>query len=94
MHKHANICKGAGSEMQAVALEKLRNFDIIFCYIFNNLFKQTMEVYENKKNTLNYGFRCYVDEICTLLGCYTPCGGNYITSFRDNMSVLYSTVKK
>jgi len=33
------------------------------------------------------GFRCEVDETCALLGYYSASGGNYLPTFRDNLSV-------
>jgi hypothetical protein len=33
-------------------------------------------------------------EICALLRCYAPLGGNPLPTFRDNVSVLSSRVKK
>jgi hypothetical protein len=39
------------------------------------------------------GFRRDVDVICGLLGNYTASCGNYLTSFRDNVSVPSSWVK-
>jgi hypothetical protein len=39
------------------------------------------------------GFRRDVDEICGLLGNYTALCGNYLPSFRDNVSVPSSRVK-
>jgi len=32
-------------------------------------------------------------EPCALLGCYAPCGGNSLPTFRDNLSVPSSRVK-
>jgi hypothetical protein len=40
------------------------------------------------------GFRCDVDEICALLGCYAASSGNPLPTFRDNVSVPSSRVKK
>jgi hypothetical protein len=37
--------------------------------------------------TLISGFRRDVDEICGLLGNYTASCGNYLPTFRDNVSV-------
>jgi hypothetical protein len=34
------------------------------------------------------------DEICAILGCYTASNGNPLPTFRDNISVPSSTVKK
>jgi hypothetical protein len=39
------------------------------------------------------GFRRDVDEICGLLGYYTASCGNYLPTFRDNVSVPSSRVK-
>jgi hypothetical protein len=39
------------------------------------------------------GFRRDVDEICGLLGYYTASRGNYLPTFRDNVSVPSSRVK-
>jgi hypothetical protein len=39
------------------------------------------------------GFRRDVDEICGLLGYYAESYGNYLPTFRDNVSVPYSRVK-
>jgi hypothetical protein len=40
------------------------------------------------------GFRCGVDEICVLLGDYAALSGNYTQTFRDNLSVPSSRVKR
>jgi len=40
------------------------------------------------------GFRCEVDEICALLGYYSVYGGSSLPTFRDNLSVTSSRVKK
>ena len=39
------------------------------------------------------GFRREVGEDCTLLGCYSPSGGNLLSSFRDKLSVPLSGSK-
>jgi hypothetical protein len=33
------------------------------------------------------GFRREVDEICALLGCYAANSGDFLPTFRDNLSV-------
>jgi len=38
------------------------------------------------------GFRREVDENCALLGYYAEIGGNYVPTFRDNLSVTSSRV--
>jgi hypothetical protein len=40
------------------------------------------------------GFRCDVDEIWTLLGYYAASSSNPLRTFRDNVSVPSSRVKK
>jgi hypothetical protein len=40
------------------------------------------------------GFRRDVDEICALLGYYAASNGNPLPTFRDNVSVSSSRVKK
>jgi hypothetical protein len=40
------------------------------------------------------GFRRDADEICTLLGYYAASSGNLLPTFRDNVSVPSSKVKK
>jgi hypothetical protein len=40
------------------------------------------------------GFRSDVDDICDLLGCYAASSGNHLPTFRDNVSVKSSRVKK
>jgi hypothetical protein len=40
------------------------------------------------------GFRRDVDEICTLLGYYAASSGNPLPTFRENISVPSSKVKK
>jgi hypothetical protein len=40
------------------------------------------------------GFRRDVDEICILLGYYATSSGNPLPTFRDNVSVPSSRVKK
>ena len=39
-------------------------------------------------------FRHEVDDNCALLGCYAACSGNSLPTFRDNLSVPSSGVKK
>jgi len=39
------------------------------------------------------GFCRDMDENCDLLGYYAACNGNFLPTFRDNLSVPYSTVK-
>jgi hypothetical protein len=41
-----------------------------------------------------YGFRRDVDEICALLGYYAASSGNPLPTFRENVSVPTSKVKK
>ena len=36
------------------------------------------------------GFRREVDENCALLGCYSASSGEFLRTFRDNLSVPYS----
>jgi hypothetical protein len=43
--------------------------------------------------TLNLGFRRDIDVICGLLDNYTAPCGNYLPTFRDNVSVPSSRVK-
>jgi hypothetical protein len=40
------------------------------------------------------GFRRHVDKICTLLGYYAASNGSFVPTFRDNLSVPSSRVKK
>jgi hypothetical protein len=40
------------------------------------------------------GFRSDIVEICTLLGCYVTSNGKPLPTFRANVSVLFSSVKK
>jgi hypothetical protein len=40
------------------------------------------------------GFRRHADEICALLGYYAVSSGNSLPTFRDNVSVSSSRVKK
>jgi len=40
------------------------------------------------------GYRHEVDEICALLEYYAACSGNSLPTFRNNLSVTYSRVKK
>jgi hypothetical protein len=44
-------------------------------------------------DTLISGFRRDVDEICGLLGNYTASCGDYLPTFRDNVSFPSSRVK-
>jgi hypothetical protein len=39
------------------------------------------------------GFRSGVAENCAILGCYAASGGNFLRTFRDNLSVPSSGVK-
>jgi len=39
-------------------------------------------------------FHCKVDEICALLDYYAASSGNSLPTFRDNLSVLSSRLKK
>jgi hypothetical protein len=45
----------------------------------------------NGKATSN--FRREVDENCALLGYYAASSGNFLPTFRDNLSVPFSSVK-
>jgi hypothetical protein len=45
-------------------------------------------------HTLISGFHSDVDKICTLLGCYAAPCGNCLPTFRDNVSVSSSKVKR
>jgi hypothetical protein len=40
------------------------------------------------------GFRREVDEIYAVVGYYAGCSGNFLPTFRDNLSVSNSRVKK
>jgi hypothetical protein len=40
------------------------------------------------------GFRCYVDDICVLLGYYAAFSGSSAPTFWDNLSILNSRVNK
>jgi hypothetical protein len=40
------------------------------------------------------GFRCDVEQICALLGYYTASSGSSVPTFRDNLSVPPSRIKK
>jgi hypothetical protein len=40
------------------------------------------------------GFRRHVDDICALLGYYAALNGNPLPTFRDNLSVPPTRVKK
>jgi hypothetical protein len=50
----------------------------------------------NSKNLISVisGFHRDVDEICAVLGCYAASSGNLLPTFRDNVSVPSSRVKK
>jgi hypothetical protein len=54
----------------------------------------TNKVSLNVNTTIISGFRRDVDEICALLGCYAASNGNPLPTFRDNVSVPSSRVKK
>jgi hypothetical protein len=45
-------------------------------------------------NCVISGFRRDLDGICSLLGCYAALGGGFIPTFRDNLSVPSTRVKK
>jgi len=45
------------------------------------------------KALLDIFAKCYRPEICALLGSYAACSGNSSPTFRDNLSVLSSSVK-
>jgi len=47
-----------------------------------------------KTRAVIYGFRREGDEICVLPGHYAASNGNSLPTFRDNLSVLSSRVKK
>jgi hypothetical protein len=55
-----------------------------------------MQLHE-ELNLLNYyeisGFRREMGENCALLGHYAACSGNFLPTFRDNLSVPSSKVK-
>ena len=40
------------------------------------------------------GFWYEVHENCDLLGCYAVSSGNFLATFRDHLTVLYSRAKK
>jgi hypothetical protein len=48
---------------------------------------------ENSQKCVTSGFRCEADENCALLGCYAASGGNFLTKFREKLSVPTSQVK-
>jgi hypothetical protein len=56
-------------------------------------FKWILIFFSFQHLTLISGFRRDVDEICGLLGYYAASCGNYLPTFRDNVSVLSSRVK-
>jgi hypothetical protein len=49
-------------------------------------------MYEHRLCVIS-GFRREVGENCALLGYYAPCGGNFLPTFRDNLSVSSSGFK-
>ena len=67
---------------------------IFFCALLFILGR--MQLHE-ELNLLNYceisGFRREVDENCALLGYYAACSRNFLSTFRDNLSVPSSRVK-
>jgi hypothetical protein len=64
----------------------------------NNNFRINVSFRDSGKNTRQRsvisGFRRDVDKKCPLLGCYAASGCNPLPTFRDNVSVPPSKVKK
>jgi hypothetical protein len=56
------------------------------------IFVVTENLVDKYTTTLISGFRRDVGEICGLLGNYTASYGNYLPTFRDNVSVPSSRV--
>ena len=52
-----------------------------------------MVVNESILCVISLGFRREVDENCVLLGYYAASSGNFLPTFRDNLSVPSSRVK-
>jgi hypothetical protein len=48
----------------------------------------------HKRSSVILVFRRDVYEICFLLGCYAALSGSSVPTFRDNLSVPFSRVKK
>ena len=46
----------------------------------------TLSPIESNWHNITSGFRQEVDESCALLGIYAACGGNFLPTFRDNLS--------
>jgi hypothetical protein len=44
-------------------------------------------VLQQHGQSVNAGFCSEVDKHCVLLGCYAASGGNFLPTFRDNLSV-------
>jgi hypothetical protein len=40
------------------------------------------------------GFHCGVNEVCALLGCYAASSGNFLPTFRNNLSVPSAKVRQ
>ena len=58
------------------------------------LFSISRSTFTTKKPHVTSGVRRNVDEACALLGCYAAYNGNSLPTFRDNLSVPSSKVKK
>jgi hypothetical protein len=50
--------------------------------------------FSNSLEPVISGFRCDIDEICALLGYCAASNGDHLPTFRDNVSVPTSRVKK
>jgi hypothetical protein len=50
-------------------------------------------IYKLKSKCVNLGFRREVDENCALLSYYAASSGNFLPTFRDNLSATSSRVK-
>jgi hypothetical protein len=68
-------------------------FRKVYWVIFRFIFEKSGIFFWSNFIVLISGFIRDVDEICGLLGNYTASCGNYLPTFRDNVSVPSSRVK-
>ena len=73
---------------KTIALPKVLNGCDEWCPPFvKNVKTRVREYAKNYLSCVNSGFRREVDEICALLGSYAASSGDFLSTFRDNISV-------
>jgi len=68
-----------------------------YCPGFTYLLRELHVSMENRVNqessNVIYGFRHEVVENCSLLGCYAASSGNFLPTFRDNLSYGFKNLE-